>query len=237
MRCMTLCLRRGLECSPILLPGGQGGRTDDTRARARQFIQTCTADPVRYQHLRTANSRLRAHTRLFRDHGQCARCYTGRPRSGRCARERALDLMRAIMTGLVSLQVANDPGGDRWTRLQDDALRCSPPTMRTGQLPRDNRYRVQGDTMTGRIVIVGAGPIGLATAMLLSRDGRGHWLEKDEQNPAGNGPGGVGALGEKRGRAVPPSALHAGQISSSPECRSSPRSVSRSSHRAADSSA
>ncbi len=34
----------------------------------------------------------------------------------------ALDMFRALITGLVSLQVANDPGGDRWTRLQDDAF-------------------------------------------------------------------------------------------------------------------
>ena len=36
--------------------------------------------------------------------------------------ESALDMFRALITGLVSLQIANDPGGDRWTRLQDGAL-------------------------------------------------------------------------------------------------------------------
>ena len=36
--------------------------------------------------------------------------------------EPAVDMFRALITGLVSLQIANDPGGDRWTRLQDDAL-------------------------------------------------------------------------------------------------------------------
>ena len=36
--------------------------------------------------------------------------------------ESALDLVRALITGLISLQIANDPGGDRWARLQDDAL-------------------------------------------------------------------------------------------------------------------
>jgi hypothetical protein len=38
------------------------------------------------------------------------------------AGEPALDMFRALITGLVSLQVANDPGGDRWIRLQDDAF-------------------------------------------------------------------------------------------------------------------
>lgn len=36
--------------------------------------------------------------------------------------EPALDMWRALITGLVSLQIANDPGGDRWTRLQDNAF-------------------------------------------------------------------------------------------------------------------
>ena len=38
------------------------------------------------------------------------------------AGERSLDMFRALITGLVSLQVASDPGGDRWIRLQDDAF-------------------------------------------------------------------------------------------------------------------
>ena len=38
------------------------------------------------------------------------------------AGEPALEMFRALTTGLVSLQLANDAGGDRWTRLQDDAL-------------------------------------------------------------------------------------------------------------------
>lgn len=42
--------------------------------------------------------------------------------------------------------------------------------------------------MTGKIVIVGAGPIGLATAMLLSRDGYEITvLEKDVQTPPATG--------------------------------------------------
>jgi hypothetical protein len=31
-------------------------------------------------------------------------------------------MVRALIAGLVSLQIANDPGGDRWIRLQDEAL-------------------------------------------------------------------------------------------------------------------
>lgn len=35
---------------------------------------------------------------------------------------RALDLLTALMTGLADQQMSNDPGGDRWARLVDDAL-------------------------------------------------------------------------------------------------------------------
>jgi AcrR family transcriptional regulator len=33
-----------------------------------------------------------------------------------------LDLYTALMTGLIDQQISNDPGGDRWYRLLDDAL-------------------------------------------------------------------------------------------------------------------
>ena len=33
-----------------------------------------------------------------------------------------LDLYTAVLTGIVDQQVSNDPGGDRWSRLLDDAL-------------------------------------------------------------------------------------------------------------------
>ncbi len=38
------------------------------------------------------------------------------------ATDKAIDLFRALVNGLISLQVANDPGGDRWVRLLDDAI-------------------------------------------------------------------------------------------------------------------
>src|SRR5207302_5497454 len=36
--------------------------------------------------------------------------------------ERGFDMFRALTTGIVGLQNANDPGGDRWTRLVDEAV-------------------------------------------------------------------------------------------------------------------
>lgn len=35
---------------------------------------------------------------------------------------RDLDLWTALTTGVVSQQISNDPGGDRWTRLAADAV-------------------------------------------------------------------------------------------------------------------
>ncbi len=93
------------------------------RARVQLFIAFCMADPVRYQLLferpipgfeptqdsldimLSALAGTRTDLEAVGIHG-----------------ERALDLLRALITGLISLQVANDPGGDRWTRLQEEAL-------------------------------------------------------------------------------------------------------------------
>lgn len=93
------------------------------RATVRAFVGWCVANPIRYQlvmerpipgftpspqsfaitvaNLGTIRSDLEA---------------TG------VAGDKAIDLFRAVVVGLVSLQVANDPGGDRWTRLVDDAV-------------------------------------------------------------------------------------------------------------------
>ena len=37
-------------------------------------------------------------------------------------RRKDLDLWTALLTGLASQQISNDPGGTRWTRLIDDAV-------------------------------------------------------------------------------------------------------------------
>ena len=89
----------------------------------RLFTEFCVADPIRYQLLMerpipgfapapesfqitvAALAATRADIEAAGVHG-----------------EPALDMFRALITGLVSLQIANDPGGDRWTRLQDDAF-------------------------------------------------------------------------------------------------------------------
>ena len=102
-------------------PGSDPRQT--LRGRMRLFTEFCAADPIRYQLLMerpipgfapapesfqitvAALAATRADIEAAGVHG-----------------EPALDMFRALITGLVSLQIANDPGGDRWTRLQDDAF-------------------------------------------------------------------------------------------------------------------
>ena len=101
-----------------------GADAEETfRNRARCFTGFCLADPLRYQLIFerpvpgfepapesfaitvAALAGTRADLQAAGVHG-----------------EPALDLFRALITGLISLQIANDPGGDRWARMQDDAL-------------------------------------------------------------------------------------------------------------------
>jgi AcrR family transcriptional regulator len=44
----------------------------------------------------------------------------------------AVDLWTALTTGLVTQQISNDPGGDRWARLLDDAVDLFLATQRAG---------------------------------------------------------------------------------------------------------
>ncbi len=45
------------------------------------------------------------------------------------ATQEDLDLLSAIVSGLISQQMANDPGGTRWVRLVDDALDLLVPRL------------------------------------------------------------------------------------------------------------
>lgn len=93
------------------------------RARVRRFIAFCTADRARYQLLLERPVPGFEPTRDSLDIMLATLAGTRAVLEAAGVHgERALDLLRALITGLVSLQVANEPGGDRWTRLRDDAL-------------------------------------------------------------------------------------------------------------------
>jgi AcrR family transcriptional regulator len=94
----------------------------DLQAGIRFFVEFCTKDPARYQLMfqRTipgfepspATFAL-AVEGLERLEARLAKMGVTDPRS--------LDLLTAIGTGLTDQQISNDPGGDRWISLVDEA--------------------------------------------------------------------------------------------------------------------
>jgi AcrR family transcriptional regulator len=89
----------------------------------RSFIDFCTENPVRYQLLfqRTipgfepsAESFALSIEGLAAMRAQLAEMGFTNPE--------VLDLLTAIGTGLTDQQISNDPGGDRWIRLVDEAM-------------------------------------------------------------------------------------------------------------------
>jgi AcrR family transcriptional regulator len=96
---------------------------DEFKAVARLWFEFATSDPARYQLLfqRTipgfepsAESMALAVEALTLGRASLAAVGVDDPR--------ALDLYTALVTGLADQQISNDPGGDRWGRLLDDAL-------------------------------------------------------------------------------------------------------------------
>ncbi len=104
----------------------RGGEAIDRarfKAETRRFVEFCVADPVRYQLLfqRTLPG-------FEPSPASYAFALEAIERLTRAAAELGitdpahLDLHTALVTGLTSQQLSNDPGGDRWLRLLDDAV-------------------------------------------------------------------------------------------------------------------
>jgi AcrR family transcriptional regulator len=103
-------------------PPGRNPR-ETLRNRARAFVGAAAADPVRFallferpipgfvptpQSLAIGVTRLEETRRMADAAGLRS--------------QRALDLLMATTRGLVAMQIANEPGGDRWVRLVDEAV-------------------------------------------------------------------------------------------------------------------
>jgi len=92
-------------------------------ASVRRFVEFCTSDLARYQLL---------FQRTIPGFEPSAESYAPAVRALDSARARLalngiteprhVDLWTALLTGLVDQQVSNDPGGDRWTRLGEEAV-------------------------------------------------------------------------------------------------------------------
>lgn len=104
---------------PILSGDARGALAESFQ----RFLEFCIADVARYQLL---------FERAIPGFRPSPGAYAPAVRALETARSalalngshdpRQLDLWTALTTGLVSQQIANDPGGDRWTRLVDDAI-------------------------------------------------------------------------------------------------------------------
>jgi AcrR family transcriptional regulator len=96
---------------------------DEFKAGARAWFDFCTADPARYQLL--FQRTIPGFEPSAESMALAVECFeVGRAslaRIGVTAPE-AMDLYTALLTGLSDQQISNDPGGDRWARLVDDAL-------------------------------------------------------------------------------------------------------------------
>lgn len=109
----------------------------DVHAGAQAFFEFCVADPVRYQLMfqRTIPGIEPSAESYGLALEQLERMNTALVAAG-FSDPRHLDLMSALLTGMTSQQLTNDPGGDRWTRLLAEAidLLCDhvgvPPTPR-----------------------------------------------------------------------------------------------------------
>ena len=96
---------------------------DEIKAGARAWFRFCTDDPARYQLLfqRTIpgfepSEESMALARQAYEFGQAALAGVG------VTDPAAMDLYTALLTGLTDQQISNDPGGERWGRLLDDAV-------------------------------------------------------------------------------------------------------------------
>ena len=100
-----------------------GDALTDLKAGMRFFIEFCTSDPARYQLMfqRTIPGFEPSPATFAIAIEGLDRLRTRLARIG-LTDERSLDLLTAIGTGITDQQISNDPGGDRWIRLVDEAM-------------------------------------------------------------------------------------------------------------------
>lgn len=99
------------------------GTRDDFRSGNRAFFEFCVADPVRYQLMfQRVLPGFEPSPASYALAGEVLDRLVRFLRSAGVTDPRLVDLWTALMSGLTSQQLANDPGGDRWARLLDDAV-------------------------------------------------------------------------------------------------------------------
>jgi AcrR family transcriptional regulator len=131
------------------------------RSLARTFVGTAVQDPFRYELLFQ-----RPIPGFVPSAESLAIGLTGLAATRKAAEaaglrgEPAFDLFMATMRGLAGMQIANDPGGDRWVRLADEAVdilvaHCARaasapqrPARRTGPVTKRTSATTAGDLRT-----------------------------------------------------------------------------------------
>jgi len=100
-----------------------GDPPHDLGCMVHYFVRFCAADVARYQLLfqRTIPGFEPSRESFAISQESLARLSEQLKRCGITDR-RAVDLFTALGTGLADQQISNDPGGDRWIRLIDDAV-------------------------------------------------------------------------------------------------------------------
>lgn len=113
----------------------------------RRFAEFCTSNPERYQLLfqRTLPGFEPSSQSFAPSQRALARARELLARNG-ITGPRAVDLWTALVTGLVDQQFSNDPGGDRWTRLIDEAMamylaHCQKPRSALHSASRSSRSK------------------------------------------------------------------------------------------------
>jgi AcrR family transcriptional regulator len=95
----------------------------DLQTGSRMFVGFCTEDPVRYQLLfqRTIPG-FEPSPESYAISVEALQLVRDRLRAAGLTDPHDLDLFTAIGSGISAQQVSNEPGGDRWTRLVDEAV-------------------------------------------------------------------------------------------------------------------
>jgi AcrR family transcriptional regulator len=115
----------GYEAFLEILPGPDDPSEAHERASAwlRRFFAFCRADVARYQLLfQPAIPGFQPSGESMRLAGEALAALDLEMAAIGIRRREAKDLWTALVTGMVNQQIANDPAGDRWERLVDEAV-------------------------------------------------------------------------------------------------------------------
>jgi len=100
-----------------------GDPLTDLQTGVRFFVGFCTEDPARYQLLfqRTIPG-FEPSPESFAISVESLEAMRARLAAAGITDPRAIDMLTAIGTGIADQQISNDPGGNRWSRLVDEAM-------------------------------------------------------------------------------------------------------------------